>query len=216
MANYSREDYNTLLNLREEYKSKKDQYSPEQQRNITEKFNSALTALNNSNNQPQQARVIWWYQDAQGNRREEYSDGTTKMVEAAPKKEVVPTRAPRINNPIPETPAPEVPAPETQIPETPAPEVPRQQSGLDMHLWWYNWYANLKANKNSTDANYREYFKNQYWNATPNSSTVNLIRNQLSNYWLWQDQINEYIQDYSNAMLWTKINWKDSIRNRWQ
>lgn len=168
-----------LNQLIAEYESKKDSYSPEKQAQIEWLIQQAQAKYWN-----QRVSVTWWYNDAQGNRREEYSDGTTKMVEAAPKKVSAPvtTKAPvkkqnTVNNNV-------------NVPETVEQPDP---------VTLYNVYQNAKNNWLLED-----YYK---WIAWFDASK---LTTQLMNEWLSDEQMNEWMSWFRDYVSTKEQNSKKS------
>ena len=112
---YTQADYDKVTDLYNEYQTKKDSYTPEQQQQIENAFWNARATMSNriieSNN-----RVVDMWNDEQWNSWQMYWDGRKEMVNAAP------------------TPQP---APTQQKATRRTPEVPANNDEELYWLWWY-------------------------------------------------------------------------------
>jgi len=112
---YTQADYDKVTDLYNEYQTKRDSYTPEQQQQIENAFWNARATMSNrimeSNN-----RVVDMWNDEQWNSWQMYWDGRKEMVNAAP------------------TPQP---APTQQKARRRTPEVPTNNDEELYWLWWY-------------------------------------------------------------------------------
>lgn len=204
-------DLNQLI---AEYESKKDSYSPEKQAQIEWLIQQAQAKYWN-----QKVSVTWWYMDAQGNRREEYSDGTTKMVEAAPKKVSAPvaTKTPvkkqtnvnnnnnnKNNNSNPtHWPLDTMPDYMDWIWDPNTPNYEENPEFYNQHAnKVYSDYAQLVADRAPQWTIDNFLLNNKYLNTLVEKNdnrTVYNIRNALKNWWMTDEQINDFTQRYFDA-----------------
>jgi len=186
---YTQADYDKVTDLYNEYQTKKDSYTPEQQQQIENAFWNARATMSNriieSNN-----RVVDMWNDEQWNSWQMYWDGRKEMVNAAP------------------TPQP---APTQQKARRRTPEVPANNDEELYWLWWYLKEDTLAWEQQKNNSEQPEYitwpitwrqFKrgpnpNFTWNSIiPNNLTIPEQSNSTErNQWLLAGQWFENAQD---------------------